>query len=67
VSDARHDAWNHGTVGSQINTTWLGMVGPGVARLGVDNTLWSDHSSIQPTMMVLLRLHDDYLPDGRAS
>ena len=59
------DAWNHGTVGSQINTTWLGMVGPGVARRGVDNSVWSDHTSIQPTMLALLRLHDDYAPDGR--
>jgi hypothetical protein len=59
------DAWNHGTVGSQINTTWLGMAGPGVAHLGVDNAVWSDHTSIQPTMMALLRLRDDYAPDGR--
>jgi len=59
------DAWNHGTVGSQINTTWLGMAGPGVARLGVDNAVWSDHTSIQPTMMALLGLRDDYAPDGR--
>ncbi len=59
------DAWNHGTVGSLINTTWLGMVGPGVAHLGTDGTLWSDHSNIQPTMMALLGLHDDYVPDGR--
>ncbi len=59
------DAWNHGTVGSQINTTWLGMVGPGVAHLGVDGSVWSDHTSIQPTMLALLRLRDDYAPDGR--
>ena len=59
------EAWNHGDVGSQINTTWLGMVGPGVAHLGVDNSVWSDHTSIEPTMMALLRLRDDYTPDGR--
>jgi hypothetical protein len=59
------DAWNHGTVGSQINTTWLGMVGPGVSHLGVDGSVWSDHTSIQPTMLALLRLRDDYAPDGR--
>jgi hypothetical protein len=59
------DAWNHGTVGSQINTTWLGMVGSGVAHLGVDNSVWSDHTNIQPTMLALLRLRDDYAPDGR--
>ena len=59
------DAWNHGTISSQINTTWLGMVGPGVARRGVDGSVWSDHTNIQPTMMALLRLRDDYTPDGR--
>jgi len=59
------DAWNHGTVAGQINTTWLGMVGPGVAHRGVDNSVWSDHSDTQPTMLALLGLRDDYAPDGR--
>jgi hypothetical protein len=59
------DAWNHGTISRQINTTWLGMAGPGVAQLGVDNSTWSDHTDIQPTMLALLGLHDDYAPDGR--
>jgi hypothetical protein len=59
------DAWNHGDASPQINTTWLGLAGPGVARLGVDSTLWSDHTNIQPTMMALLGLHDRYAPDGR--
>jgi hypothetical protein len=59
------DAWNHGTVAAQINTTWLGMVGPGVAHLGIDNSVWSDHTDTQPTMMALLGLRDDYAPDGR--
>jgi hypothetical protein len=59
------DAWNHGDVAPEINTTWLGLVGPGVENLGVDDSLWSDHTDIQPTMMELLGLHDDYAPDGR--
>jgi hypothetical protein len=59
------DAWNHGDVAPEINTTWLGLVGPGVKHQGVNNVLWSDHTDIQPTMMALLRLHDDYTPDGR--
>jgi hypothetical protein len=59
------DAWNHGDVAPEINTTWLGMVGPGVQNQGVNNSLWSDHTDIQPTMMALLGLHDDYTPDGR--
>jgi hypothetical protein len=64
-SEPRAEAWNHGDVGSTINTTWLGMAGPGVLHQGVDNSVWSDHTSIQPTMMELLGLRDDYAPDGR--
>ncbi|MFL5590004.1 MAG: hypothetical protein ACJ8DI_20460 [Ktedonobacteraceae bacterium] len=58
-------AWNHGTVSPDINTTWLGMVGPGIAQVGIDSTTWSDHTVIRPTMMVLLGLKDDYSHDGR--
>jgi len=58
------DAWNHGDVAPEINTTWLGLVGPGVAHAGVDGRIWSDHTDIQPTMMALLGLRDDYTPDG---
>jgi hypothetical protein len=59
------DAWNHGDVAPEINTTFLGLVGPGVRNLGVNSSVWSDHTDIQPTMMELLGLHDDYTPDGR--
>jgi hypothetical protein len=59
------DAWNHGDVAPEINTTWLGLAGPGVVTGGVDNSTWSDHTDIQPTMMALLGLADDYVPDGR--
>jgi hypothetical protein len=58
------DAWNHGDVAPEINTTWLGLAGPGVAGAGIDNSVWSDHADIQPTMLALLGLHDDYTPDG---
>jgi hypothetical protein len=58
------DAWNHGDVAPEINTTWLGLVGPGVVHAGVDGAIWSDHTDIQPTMMALLGLRDDYTPDG---
>ena len=61
---AGQDAWNHGDVAPAINTTWLGVAGPGVAHIGVDNAIWSDHTDIQPTMLALLGLHDDYVPDG---
>ena len=59
------DVWNHGDYNPQINTTFLGLVGPGVRGTGVDNATWSSHADIQPTMMSLLGLHDDYTPDGR--
>jgi len=58
------DAWNHGDVAPEINTTWLGLVGPGVKAAGVNNRIWSDHTDIQPTMLALLGLSDDYTPDG---
>jgi hypothetical protein len=51
-------------VAPEINTTWLGLVGPGVAATGVNNGIWSDHTDIQPTMLALLGLSDDYTPDG---
>ncbi len=59
-------AWNHGDVQPEITTTWLGMVGPGVAQTGIDSTTWSDHTDIRPTMLMLLGLKDDYSHDGRA-
>jgi hypothetical protein len=58
-------AWNHGDVFPDINTTWLGMVGPGVQHLGVDSTTWSDHTDIRPTILTLVGLKDDYSHDGR--
>src|SRR2546430_3429016 len=59
-------AWNHGTVSPDIDTTWLGMVGPGVDQTGVDSATWSDHTDIRSTMMALVGLKDDYSHDGRA-
>jgi hypothetical protein len=58
-------AWNHGDVSPDINVTWLGMVGPGIQHLGVNNRVWSDHTDIRPSMMELLGLKDDYVHDGR--
>jgi hypothetical protein len=58
-------AWNHGDVSPDINTTWLGIVGPGIRGQGVNSSVWSDHTDIRPTMMELLGLKDDYSHDGR--
>lgn len=59
-------AWNHGDVQPEITTTWLGMVGPGIDQAGIENTIWSDHTDIRPTMLVLVGLKDDYAHEGRA-
>jgi hypothetical protein len=58
-------AWNHGDFQSQITTTWLGMVGPGVQKLGEFGSIFSDHTDIRPTTLRLLGLTDDYVHDGR--
>ena len=58
-------AWNHGDVQREITTTWLGMVGPGVRREGVEDDVWSDHTDIRPTILSLVGLTDDYSHDGR--
>jgi len=58
-------AWNHGTVARDINTLWLGFVGPGVRHLGTVRRLWTDETDIRPTLMALTGLKDDYTHDGR--
>jgi hypothetical protein len=58
-------AWNHGTIAPEINTTWLGLVGPGVRSLGVDRATWADESDIRPTVLFLAGLSDRYRHDGR--
>jgi hypothetical protein len=59
------ETWHHGDIQPQITTTWLGLVGPGVRHLGVNNDIWSDHTDTRPTVMALLGLRDDYRHDGR--
>ncbi len=58
-------AWNHGDIQPEIAQTWLGFVGPGVSRKGVDDRVWSDHTDVRPTMLALLGLQDSYVHDGR--
>jgi len=58
-------AWNHGDFAPDINTTWLGLVGPGVRHLGVDGGVWSDHANDRPTILALVGLKDDYRHEGR--
>ncbi|HEX7976330.1 MAG TPA: hypothetical protein VF498_18105, partial [Anaerolineales bacterium] len=59
-------AWNHGDISPDITTTWMGLVGPGVVKTGVDSATWADHTDVRPTMLALLGLKDDYPHDGRA-
>lgn len=58
------DAYNHGDVAPEINRTWLGLVGPGVATLGETGAIWSDHTDDRPTMLAVLGLRDDYASQG---
>ena len=58
-------AWNHGDVQSDITKSWFAMVGPGVRNLGVDNSVFSDHTDVRPTMLSLVGLKDSYTHDGR--
>jgi hypothetical protein len=59
------ETWHHGGIQPQITTTWLGLVGPGVRQLGINNQVWSDHTDTRPTTLALLGLRDDYRHDGR--
>jgi hypothetical protein len=59
-------AWNHGDVQQEIGNTWVAMVGPGIAKGGVDSKTWTDHTNVRPTMLALLGLKDDYTEDGHA-
>jgi len=58
-------AWNHGDFQKQITRTWFGMVGPGVAKQGRDDAVFSDHTDLRPTVLNLVGLKDDYIHDGR--
>jgi arylsulfatase A-like enzyme len=58
-------AWNHGDIGADINTTWLGIAGPGVQHAGVDGQTWADHADVRPTLLALAGLKDSYSSDGR--
>jgi hypothetical protein len=60
-------AWNHGDDQANIGQTWIGFVGPGVTNQnnGPDQTIWSDHTDVRPTMLSVLGLQDTYASDGR--
>jgi len=57
-------AWNHGDIQQEIGNTWVGIVGPGVEKRGIDSKTWTDHTNVRPTMLALLGLKDDYTHDG---
>jgi hypothetical protein len=58
-------AWNHGSIEPEIATTWVGYVGPGIRHRGQDDTTWTDHTDVRPTILSLLGLSDTYVLDGR--
>jgi hypothetical protein len=57
--------WNHGDFQEEITKTWLGIVGPGVRKLGASGETFSDHTDVRPTVLSLAGLQDDYAHDGR--
>src|SRR6202171_4586961 len=57
--------WNHGDIAPEINTTWLGLVGPGVKHLGTTRKPWTDRSDIRPPLLAPTDLKDDYAHQGR--
>jgi hypothetical protein len=65
VAEGSGFAWNHGDFQKQITRTWFGMVGPGVAKQGRFDGVFSDHTDLRPTVMAVLGLKDDYVHDGR--
>ena len=90
VSQNTGFAWDHGDYAAEIDTNYLGLVGPDVKHLGLDGSgppngpnsagpnsgqitvpgsgttgTWADETDIQPTLVYLAGLHDDYVPDGR--
>jgi hypothetical protein len=38
VQQVTTDAWDHGAYAAEINTNWVGFVGPGVKHLGLDGS-----------------------------
>ena len=60
-------AWNHGDIQPEIARTYIGIVGPGVKKLGVTSPsdFFTDHVDLRPTLMMLTGLTDDYQHDGR--
>lgn len=58
-------AWNHGDIQDEIASTWVGYVGPGVEGDGTDNSTWTDHTDVRPTILNMVGLKDDYVHDGR--
>jgi hypothetical protein len=64
-SETNSFAWNHGDFQPEITKTWLGLVGPGVRKVGITEDFFSDHTDIRPTIISLAGLTDDYTHDGR--
>jgi hypothetical protein len=62
---SRAFAWNHGDFQRDIVRTWLGVVGPGVRKLGTTDRMFTDHTDIRPTILSLAQLKDRYRHDGR--
>jgi hypothetical protein len=54
----------HGDFAPETDTTWAGLVAPGVANLGT-SSVWTDHTDLRTTVLALTGLQDDYTDAGR--
>ena len=65
IAESPAFAYNHGGIQPEISTVWVGFVGPGVQKRGIDSNTFADETDYRPTMLSLLGLQDDYQHEGR--
>ena len=65
IAESPAFAYNHGGIQREISTVWVGFVGPGVQKRGIDSNTFADETDYRPTMLSLLGLQDDYQHEGR--
>jgi hypothetical protein len=65
IAESPAFAYNHGGIQPEISTVWVGFVGPGVEKRGIDSRTFADETDYRPTMLSLLGLKDDYQHEGR--
>jgi hypothetical protein len=65
IAESPAFAYNHGGIQPEISTVWVGFVGPGVLKRGIDSITFADETDYRPTMLSLVGLQDEYQHEGR--